>query len=390
MPIERIKQLLAQEENLQFLAAHQKQSISDLLFKYAKDPDKRLLIEQLAAHQQLAKKAPSWAFDFRKILPPSLNLQQSSSEATVQLKRAQLQPIQSFADLTGGLGIDFFGLAQGLDEAHYVEPDPHLVELAQHNASVWQQKATIWPCRAEEALAHLPEVDLIYLDPSRRNAQAQKTLHIADYLPRVDQLENALLRKARRVLIKVSPMYSIAEAQKTFQFLQEVWVISYRNDCKELLLYLRPQAGPIVLRTWNIEQHELQHYCTTWQNDGEALRHALPKKYLYEANASIMKAHLMDTCARDFGLHKLSTFSHLYTSDFIIRKWPGRIFEVKQSHAPFAKSLRKKRLSVISRNFPDKASQIEKKLALIPDKQRFLIATLSLEAYVFLECARLK
>lgn len=390
MHIDRIKSLLAQAENQAFLERHRKARISDLLFKYAKDPDKRLLIEQLSAHQQLAKKAPSWAFDFRRILPPSLNLQQSSSEATVQIKKSQLGAIKSLADLSGGLGIDFFGLAQDLDEAYYIEPDPQLHALARHQADVLGQPGQFWQETAEEALPKLPSVDLIYLDPSRRNPQAQKVTELSAYAPRVDTLEEALLKKAKRVLIKISPMYSIAKAQKNFSSLSEVWVISHRNDCKELLLLLTSPAQPLVFRTWNIEKEELQSFHTSQSKAKDALPSSSAEKYIYEANASIMKAGIMDHCARQFDLQKLAPFSHLYTAETKVEQWPGRIFAVKQAHAPFAKSLRKKRFSVISRNFPDKASQIEKRLALTPDKQSFLIATKDPDGHIFLEAERLK
>lgn len=375
---------MASPANQKFITQNLKADVSALLLKFHGQEDKRFLVEQIAARQKIRKKLPEWYANPRLLLPPTLNLEQSSSSETARLKASMLQG-HSFADLTGGLGVDFFFLSQKFKDRVYVEPDPYLFQLAVYNFSVLKLGGQFLNLTAEEALPHLPPQDLIYLDPSRRSAEKARIINLAHYAPNTIALQNKLLNTAREVIIKTSPMYSLEEGIKQFPSVSEVWVISLRNDCKELLFKLSNVQQVPMLKTWNLLPDKQQYFEAVYEKNAGQLAFAEPHAYLYEPNASVMKAGIAEQVAIEHHLKKLHPNSQIYTSDTPLWDFPGKIFSLTKSHRPFTKSLKKKRFNVISRNFPDKASLIERKLQLKPGHTAYLIATTTQKQKLFLE-----
>jgi hypothetical protein len=152
-----------------------------------------------------------------------------------------------------------------------------------------------------------------------------------------------------------------------------VWVISYRNECREVLYLLQPEATKPLIRTFNIGAEGSTGF--EFRPAEHQLKLSAPLSYLYEPNSSILKAHGQETAAKDFDLHKLHPNTNFYTSELFHKTYPGRVFEVRNIVKPYHKSLRKKRYNVISRNYPDAAPAVEKRLQLKPSDRDFLIAT---------------
>lgn len=375
---------MASASNQKFIADNLKADTSTLLLKYYGQEEKRFLVEQIAARQRIRKKLPEWYAHPQLILPPTLNLEQSSSSETARLKASMVQGA-SFADLTGGLGVDFYFLSQKFRHSIYVEPEPELFQMAVYNFKVLKLSGQFLNLSAEEALPHLPEQDLIYLDPSRRSAEKTRVINLSDYAPNTVKLQNKLLQTAREVIIKTSPMYGLEEGIKQFHSVSEVWIISVRNDCKELLFKLKPaQEGP-RLKTWNLLPESQQYFEAPLKDNAGPLTFAEPLAYLYEPNASILKAGLAEQVAIQHKVKKLHPNSQIYTSDEAQWDYPGKIFSLTKSHKPFTKSLKKKRFNIISRNFPEKASKIERKLQVKPARTAYLIATTTQKQKLFLE-----
>ena len=91
---------------------------------------------------------------------------------------------------------------------------------------------------------------------------------------------------------------------------------------------------------------------------------SLPKKYLFEPNAAIMKSGGFDEITNRFEIEKLHPNSHIYTSDKLI-DFPGRVFKIEHGVAynkPNMKSLLEyKKANVTTRNFPETAENIRKR-----------------------------
>ena len=120
------------------------------------------------------------------------------------------------------------------------------------------------------------------------------------------------------------------------------------------------------------------------------------KEFLYEPNASILKAGVQDALCEQFMVQKLHPFSHLFTSDKLITDFPGRVFRII-GKSDFSKQRLKNLLSGIKqanltvRNFPTSVQELRKKLKLSDGGNFYLFATtLKDESHVLLLCEKAK
>ena len=343
--------------------------------------DVSLALRQIEARQLLRKKVPSWSENEDLLFPAHLSIEQCSSEASAQYKAKLLQG-HSFADLTGGLGIDTYYISQHFQQTDYVEQQAELCDLARHNFGVLQADIKVWNETAEDYLNHCAPKDCIFLDPARRDAYGRKTVSISDCTPDVAVLQELLLQKAERVMVKLSPMLDISKALEELQHVKEVHVVAVANECKELDF--------IMERDY---QGEVQFVCVNLLTDQPELRFTLEEErncqshlaedvlnYLYEPNPAVMKAGCFKLLTERFDVYKLHKNSNLYTSEQLISSFPGRIFEV-ESWAAYNKKVKQTLLpdveqaSIAVRNFPLSVAELRKTLKIGDGDAIYLFAT---------------
>ena len=359
------------ETTRQFIREHLNDDVPTLALKKAPvGIDFSLALRQIEARQLLQKKVPSWSQNDELLFPVRLSIEQCSSEATAHYKADLLQG-DSFADLTGGLGIDTFFIAQHFTKADYVERQSELCELARHNFEVLGANIEVHNATAEDYLNHCSSVDCLYLDPARRDAYGRKTVGIGDCTPNVAELQNLLLQRARRVMIKLSPMLDISKALEELHCVSDVHVVAVNNECKELIFILeRGFSNNPVLHCVTFEQ---EHDCPLRLADE-------PLRYLYEPNAAVMKAGAYKWVSECFDVLKLHKNSHLYTSDTLILDFAGRIFEV-EDWADYNKKVKSTLLAGVDkanlavRNFPLSVDELRKALKITEGGEVYLFAT---------------
>ena len=343
--------------------------------------DVSLALRQIAARQLLQKKVPQWADNEELLFPAHLSIEQCSSEATARYKARLLQG-QSFADLTGGLGIDTYYISRQFHQSDYVERQGELCDLARHNYAVLKSDIKVWNESAEEYLSHCGPKDCIFVDPARRDEHGRKTVCVADCTPNVAALQDRMLEKAVKVLVKLSPMLDISKALEELHHVKEVHVVAVANECKELDLVMEKEY-----------QGETQFVCVNLLTDQPELRFGLEEernsvgrlaesvlKYLYEPNPAIMKAGCFKLLTERFGVYKLHKNSNLYTSEKLLSNFPGRIFEV-EGWAPYNKKVKQallpdvKKASIAVRNFPLSVVELRKTLKIDEGDTIYLFAT---------------
>lgn len=390
----------------QFIAEHLHDDVHDLALK--KTPagvDKTLALCQIEARQLLQKKVPSWSVNDDLLFPPHLSIEQCSSEATALYKASLLQG-QSFADLTGGLGVDCFFISQHFQTSFYVERNPELCALAKHNFKVladsgallskgssegfMENRPTDAPARptevinesAEAYLLHCEPVDCLFLDPARRDSHGHKTVSISDCTPNVLELQDLLLRKARRVMVKLSPMLDTSQALKELHQVSEVHVVAVGNECKELLFIMESGFEGTPRFTCVNLQSGQSMVTFTLEEERDSVSHLATEVggYLYEPNAALMKGGCYKLLTQRFGVLKLHPHSHLYTSDQLVPSFPGRIFKV-EGWAPFNKKVKQELLadvakaSIAVRNFPLTVAELRKAWKIGDGDEDYLFAT---------------
>ena len=331
------------------------------------------LAGQIDALQKIRTKVPSW---YRPGLhfPPALSLEQASSEATARFKAGLIEG-RTMADLSGGMGIDSFFLAQRFESATHVEPNAELSALTRHNFDVLRVKNTRFVVDTSEDFLQktADPFDLLYLDPSRRHEQKGKVIRLEDCSPNILSIKTLALEKSRGLLLKTAPLLDIRLAAGQLETVRQIWVLASGPDCREVLYLLGHEPVEVdLIPIHAVQLHKdgpPQTFAFTYQAEKNAAAPlSLPQQYLYEPNAAILKAGAFRSFAEQYGLHKLHPNTHLYTSGQFVSGLPARSFVIEAlckydrkavaAHVPGSKA------HVSTRNFPDKAELVRKKLGL--------------------------
>ena len=387
------------QPTIEFIRAHSRDDVRLLALQAPRYPDVDMpvAIVQIAGRQAAANKIPSWQSIEELWYPRHLSMEQCSSEITAQYK-STLADGETLTDLTGGFGIDCAFMASRFRKVSYVERQEELCEIAKHNFPLLGLKhITVYN---EDGVAHLQKmepVDCIFIDPARRNEHGGKTIAISDCEPDVEELEELLLSKGKQIIIKLSPMLDLTLALKSMKHAREVHVISVNNECKELLLIIGNEPSRLIpIHCINLTSKEKQTFTFTREEElaSECFYTKELGKYLYEPNASILKAGAFRNIASRYEVKKLHPNSHLYTSDLWIENFPGRSFLITGQCSFNKKEIKEtigelKKANITVRNFPATVAEIRKRTKLSDGGEVYLFATtLSNEQKVFIRCSK--
>ena len=348
-----------------------------------KDVDLDAAIRQIAGRQTARRKLPSWAALDGILYPPHLNMEQCSSEQTARYKAGICSSHPSpktLVDLTGGFGVDFAFMSEAFDEATYVERNSELFAISSANMKILAPKAKCLNEDGLEVLHRLNHVSMIFMDPARRDNHGARTYGISDCTPNVLEIKDELLQKADVVMLKLSPMLDWHKAISDLgeQYIKEVHIVSVQNECKELLIVMQQQpAEPPTVYCVNDDSVFSYHPSSISSNH---ISHHSSLIYLYEPNASIMKAGCFAEVEQAFGVSQLAPNSHLFASDQAIADFPGRKFRVtavtsmnKQELKQALKDIRQANIAV--RNFPMSVADLRKRLKLSEGGNDYIFAT---------------
>lgn len=384
--------------NEEYIEQNHDMDVRQLAFqKMPEGVDAKWVLRQIEGYQLALKKLPQWAEVAGLHYPPRLSMEQCSSEATAQYKSTLAKRLSSrcgvLADLTGGFGVDFSYMARPFAKAIYVERQEELCEAARHNFPLLGlTQAEVIACTAEEFLDTIDVIDpdnklcdITFLDPARRDDAGKKTIAISDCTPDLLQLQTKLLSFSRFVIVKLSPMLDITMALRTLHHVSEVHVVSVKGECKELLFVITDKAtgrpdyhcvnlgsgeSDLILGLAEIEKARNMSIASVPQ----------PGQYLFEPNASIMKAAMQDAFAASYGLQKLHPMSNLFLGTAPIASVPARQFIItgisnfsKASLKAFLKDMPQANLTI--RNFPSTVADLRKRLKIKEGGSVYLFAT---------------
>ena len=423
-----------------FIRQHQDEDVRQLAFLGSKYPevDMPFALDQIRGRKMALVKLPRWASLEGIIYPPHISMEQCSSESTA-LYKAELAarllglPASSsgtemkaeneieFVDLTGGFGVDFSYIAARLGvKSMYVERQAHLCEAAKENFERLGLKNAIVKNGDGIEVLHsfLPKKDdaasaddslgitydqsrsllktnlglkIIFIDPARRDDAGNKVVSLKDCTPDVTVLQEEMLSKADYVIIKLSPMLDWHRAISELSHVREVHIISVNNECKELLLVLSARNMGENLRIYCINDAQ-SFVCDESDMETSSVKIAPSTleemQYLYEPNASLMKAGCFGVLSGRYDARMLSKNSHLFVSQAPIEAFPGRSFRII-AVSSFNKKELKRHLSgitkanIATRNFPLSVAELRKRLKLKDGGETYIFATtLSDESHV--------
>lgn len=323
--------------------------------------------------------------------PPSLNLEQASSQATSEYK-SKLVKGKTLIDFTAGLGIDAFGFAQEFEEVTALEQSSNLVEICQHNyKTMGQTNLNYLNISFETYLKEnsTQNWDVIYLDPARRK-NAQKKFLLEDLEPNVLEWMDEFLKRAETVVIKLSPLMDVHKIIDQIPQTQEIHLVAVKNEVKELVLIGRNQSNvnPLISAV-NLETNHPEFQFHFEDEKNTTVNFSSIKTYLYEPNTALLKSGAFKLIATTFGLNKLEVNTHLYTSDELNNGFPGKIYEVIEELKEVKKSIRNQSFHVISKNYPLSVANIRKKYKLKESESQSLVFTRSIDGLLHLLCKRI-
>ena len=358
----------------------------------------------------------------------------SSSEQPATLN-SQLSTLNchasSMTDLTGGFGVDFSFTSCAFASATYVERNEQLCRMVEHNLPLLGiDNAKVVCADAVDYLSTLDMQTMIFLDPARRDQHGAKTVMLADCTPDVVQLLPQLLKKSRFTMLKLSPMLDWHKAVEDLQgMVREVHIVSVGGECKELLLVLseeiesklkvfcadleagggsggssrssgsscsslssepsfpRTPSSPSAPSHPSTPSLSASLFVYTPSASSPAPNSKLKtqnSKFLYEPNASIMKAGCFDELAAAYGVSPVSRNSHLFLSAEPVDGFPGRSFSIERVTTLNKRELRQalagiEKANIATRNFPLSVAELRKRLKLKDGGDVYIFATTTAE-----------
>jgi 16S rRNA G966 N2-methylase RsmD len=378
--------LLIRKEVQDFILAHEQEDEKKLVLKHRMilEVPSSIIAEQIVGRRKAKSKLPLYYNTPNIVYPPGLNLEQSSSEKTAELKATSLNfilgPNKIIADLTGGFGVDSFFMSRVCKEVIYAEPNDSLLQFAKHNhATLGATNIQHHNTTAENFLSSFSgKVDCIFIDPSRRNKASQKVFKLSDCEPDVPGLLSEIFQRSNCLLIKTSPLLDLQQGIKELKSVEKVWVVSVDNECKELLFFCRKDfVGEPRLVAVNLQEGHENFEFSLAEEKNTISKFSGPLSYLYEPNASILKAGAFKMIGEKYSLFKAHPSTHLYTSTDLIQNFPGRIFKIICAVKPDPKVLHEilpdGKANVITRNYPLTPQELKKKTKLKDGGEGYLL-----------------
>lgn len=382
------------EATRDFIRLHLDADVRRLALQGGRDPevDLPLALEQIAGRQKARTKIPFWAAIDGILYPPHLSMEQCSSERTARYKAQMAGKGNLFVDLTAGFGVDAAFIAKDFSKAVCVERQERLCSIISKNFKTLGLPQVKVVCGDSMAFLHqMDHADLLFIDPARRDEHGARTFGIADCTPNVLEMMDEMTVKADRIIIKLSPMLDWRKAVEDIgSGVRSVHIVSVDYECKELLIEVKSEERKVQSST-----PALRLVCTNLLSDGREERFEIDAKapvptqttgfaelggFLFEPNASIMKAGCFAQLSERFGISQLDSNSHLFVSDTDIKDFPGRRFVIDKTTSMNKRDLKEvltgtSRANIAVRNFPMTVAELRKRLKLQDGGDVYIFAT---------------
>jgi protein-L-isoaspartate O-methyltransferase len=352
------------------------------------------IINQIISKKKAKEKLTTWFSKTNIIYPEKISIEQTSSESTANYK-SSLVSGEKLIDCTGGFGIDDYYFSKQFKTVIHCELNADLSQIVKHNYEVL--KVTNIECYQGDSTEILKQLnqkfDCIYIDPSRRNDAKGKVFMLADCLPNVVNLQDFYFQFTNTILIKTAPILDLQAGLLELKNVAQIHIVAVDNEVKELLWKIEKNHNhsPEIIAV-NIEK-STPSITKIESSKLYSARYSLPKKYLYEPNAALMKSGGFEAVSELFNVSKLHQHSHLYTTEEITA-FPGRKFQI-DAMIPFQKKeiahyIQSQKMNVSTRNFPIKPEEIKKKYKIKDGGTIFAFFTTNLNnEKIILLCTKL-
>lgn len=349
--------------------------------------DKAMAVTQIECRQRARNKIPQLLAHDSYIFAKPICAEQCTHEQVAMLHASLFSDTDTVLDMTMGQGVDSHYISKKAKSVTAIEQDAAIAEAGKLNAATLGNGVTVVEADSAKWLeASQLTFDAIFIDPARRSASGKRLFGLADCQPDVLSLLPLIRKRAKRLVIKASPMVDVTQGIRDLEpWVTDVWAVSVRNECKELLFDLSfgQETQSQLLHAVNYTPHgATQHITVATEQNATPCRYEQPAAggYLLEPNASIMKIAAHSAVTEHFGVAKVAPNSHLYVSARPVADFPGRAFAVDEvvpwsSRAAKDLARQHKQLNVAVRNFRLTADALKKKLKVSDGGDCYAFAT---------------
>lgn len=346
--------------------------------------------QQIRMLQRCRTKLP--AFYAARCIVPQLAYEQASSEAAAAARTEGLTAAvpagerRLAVDLTCGLGVDALTLGRSFERVVAVESDPlrariacwNFERLGAENIEVVHDSAErfteLWEAEGR------PAIDLVYVDPSRKTAEGKRVYSLEDSSPQILDLLPALRRIARRVVVKLSPLFDVSEVYRRFGPEASAEVISLEGECKEVLARIgfpdtEADLRATVIRRGRVERFDFSRTVLTSEtSSGQEAKSTEEARFLLVPDVAFYKTRTVEAyCTQYLAAEacNLRMAGGYLFSDEVPEQFAGKTYRITFRHPYHPKTISRmlrsrgiRRVNVHRRNFPFPAEEVARALGV--------------------------
>ena len=338
------------------------------------------IAEQISAKVKSKEKLTTYFNTPNIYFPNKVNIEQTSSEKTAEFK-SKIVTGNTMIDATGGFGVDSLYFSKEFKKTIYIEENKELFEIVKANSNKLglNNIKHLNDDGIEYTKNINTEIDLLYIDPSRRNKENKKVHFLSDCTPLIDYNLIKSLQNFKTILIKCSPIIDLKKTIKDLKVVSEIYIVGINNEVKEVLFSLNKQSNnDIKIKCIDLINRDLDFEFNINDIDNKKNDdNSEVLNYLYEPNSMILKSGAFGLICDRYDVKKLNTNSHLYTCKKLI-DFPGRVFEVDSVVNYSKRNLKDLNISkanITTRNFPMDVKDIRKKSKILDGGKDYLFFT---------------
>lgn len=361
---------------------------SDLLMKYSgKDLGFNLsfAITQIKNRRKTIRKLPSFTSNDKFLFPDAISSEQATDEKVARFHASLVGSGKTIIDLTAGLGIDAFSISKAGNKVTATEIDPLKADALKYNSKLLGLK-DFTVCNDDcinviDSLSSSP--DIFFIDPARRDNDNQRTYGFADCQPDISSFYEKLVSHGSTLFIKASPLLDIKNTLNIFKGIKEIYVVSLKGECKEILIEIgNEDVSSPILTALDLDSEGIRSRFSYNTDDENFIPHYANEEdikinmFLYEPNASLIKLHAGGVITERFPkIKKIAPNTELFISTEHYQDFPGRVIKIDEIlSSKKLKQLKKPAVSIVARNYPAKAEDLRKKLKASENPDKFLYA----------------
>jgi SAM-dependent methyltransferase len=205
---------------------------------------------------------------------------EQASDPLIRRYRSQIATGLCVVDVCCGIGADSLAMNQAGGDVLGLDIDPVCTRIAEYNAAALGLNAQF---RVADVRDSLPDSDLIFFDPARRDLNGKRIYDVERYQPPLSLIREWL---APRIVAKLSPG---VELEQLAAYGGSVEFISVKGDLKEAVLWLG--FGGSERKATLLTQQQSYH----WESGDLPVSASLSKPlgWLIEPDAALLRAGLV-------------------------------------------------------------------------------------------------